>query len=264
MNPFESYPFDFNTQIAMKAFQGVVDWVTGNTPITVTSAAKDRVAAIAEHHKIPVTVATQTITDGDTRRTSYVCAPVPEEKQVGKLAHLQKELSKMPAAALQRVGISKITLCGSLQSRTDGWIFPDITATLSGLSNHSAHTIYLSGVYSFHHELFHVMWGNNEGCGGNNVLNACQVSDAAWMALEPDKTFYDPNEERPNYAMDLFNLDTKDGQDRYDDLMKEPGSRAKMAKVKNWLKIVDPRLDEKFWADLRTGKVTDGYWQNRK
>lgn len=248
----------------MKTFQGVIDWATGNTPIAVTSAAKDRVDAIAQDHRIPVTVATQTIQDRGNAATSYECAPVAEDKQVGMLTQLQRELSKYPAAALQKVGVSKITLCGHLEKRTDGWIFPDSTDNLSGLSNYSAHTMYLSAVHTFHHELFHVMWGNPHGCSGDNVLNACQDTDEQWAALEPSKSHFDPNEERPNYAMYLFTLDTKDGQDLYDDAMQEPGSRAKMNKVKNWLKIVDSRLNNQFWADLRNGKVDSDYWSRRK
>lgn len=264
MDPFDTYPFDFNVEFTIKAIQGVLDWATGNTPVTVTPDAKDRIDAIDQKHHIPVTVATDTITDAEQGSdTSYVCAPLPEEKQVGELTRLQRELSKMPAAVLQRVGIKNIILCGSLESRLDISPFPDFTSTLDGLSNHASHTIYLSVARVFHHELFHLMWGQNGACR-NSILSACQDTDEEWTALEPDKKFFDPNEERPNYAMDLFNLDTADGQKRYDDIMQQPETRAKMNKVKGWLKYVDPRLDERFWSDLRSGKVDEEYWSRRK
>ena len=242
-------------------------WVTSDTPASVTLAVKNRAQAIEQKHNVPVTVATQNITDGDAHE-SYVCTPIPEEDQVGQLTMLQKELSKMPAAALQKVKIKEIVLCGDLEERWNIWPHFKTNKTLRGLSNEDTHTLYLSsenvfnnGLSVFHHELFHVMWGRTGSCG-SNVLSPVQDYDDEWNNLEPHLSNIDANEERANYAMDLFNLNTKAGQERYDALMQEPGSRAKMNKVKDWMKYVDPRLNKQFWADLRNGQVTENYWDN--
>jgi hypothetical protein len=263
MNPFRVYLFDFDTQIAIKTIRTIMDWATGNTPMTVTSDAKDHVDIIAQNHHVPVTIATRTIIDGDTHTTHYVCEPLAEEKQALMLTQLKRELNKMPAAALQKINIRHLTLCGS-QRRESALE----SQTLKGLTNWQDHTMYLSAAHVFHHELFHMMWGNPSACGGNNVLNNCHDSDEEWSSLET-KPWYqfrdiDPNEERPEYARYLFSLDTPNGRDHYDKLIQEAGTRTKIEKVKAWLKRVDPRLNDQFWVDLRQGKVGPDYWMTRK
>lgn len=252
-------PFDITTQLGLKAVQDIWDWATGTTPVRVLPEAKERAAAIADHYKIPVTIATQPVVEGEGNFVSYQCNPLPEDQQLAKITQLERELSKMPAAALQKTRLSSVTLCGDLNGVYDFPLAP--SESLHGLTNVSTGEMFLSAAHVFHHELFHQMWGNGKGCS-HNILSNCST-DERWMELEPDKSHVDPNEERPEYARWLFSLDTPEGQKEYDQIMAGSGSKAKMANVKSWLLLVDPRLNEQFWSDLRNGNVGPDYWDRR-
>lgn len=228
----------------------------------------------------------------DQRRViqNKIVAPFFGPNLVEKLQQLKKTIEKIPPNFLRTLHVEKLALCGDiLRVDTNGKEIHDAV----GMSDLASGTIYLEAIWSFYHELFHVLDSQHHGLRSSDPYQSTLANrqNDAWLSLDPQykavsdqlhhafaqddrdsgaikalqeklyKIKVDPDEEQAEYSRILFNLDTLSMQDHYIREMEIEGVQAKMAQMKKWLyEWSGGRFDEQFWKDIANGKVNEFYW----
>jgi hypothetical protein len=203
-----------------------------------------------------------------------VIEPVKDFGRVAKeLDELKMELVKLPPAFFAKLNIKEFVFGERMfKLGKDGEKLNDGSQLRASVSPGSG-SVFFAMAYTIHHELFHVMdglfAGGLDGGGGPIDANSWGLysksykQDKQWVALEPELKKDNYDEDQANYCMILFRLDDPEWVKKYyEPEMQNPGKAKKYEQMKQWLFTwSDGKLNEKFWADLKDGKVKEGYWK---
>lgn len=193
--------------------------------------------------------------------------------QAVQLRELKAALAKLPPEFLKSFNIKAFLLCSGIEMNIGG-----ATEEVAGASDVRRGIMYLQGIWSVHHELFHFMDAQHQGLEPDYPVIRDEAfikfsrksleQNTYWALLSPlgmqDNISYD--EEQADFARMLFNLDIPYVYEKYYlPELTQLGSKAKFEQMKSWLfEWSGGRLDGHYWTDLQAGKVSEDYWDSRK
>lgn len=189
-----------------------------------------------------------------------------------QLRQLARQLRKVPPDFLRSFGLHGIILTGPIN---DGGVsaFLETSAERERVDGRMVNVgfhvggMYLYDVDALYHEVFHGLDVIHGGLQSHCVPADSQCpairQNRDWTSLDPVQNSRGVDEEQPDYANILFNLDTADDPRwRVASGGMTYRSAAKEDQMRRWLFAWSGgRFNDQYWEDLRAGRVGVDYWR---